>query len=248
MSQHVTNEIRNWMAVLGAAAIAAAVFVGPASGDLRAQNRRIDAEAKRASDAAAAFAEIVSSAQPSIPAAILEKAEGIAVFPEQPRITRRRGQGPNTLRTARMLDVRGRGILSVRGDAGKWSAPAFLQLAGGSFPIDGDVVLVMMTRSGVESVMRHRFEVDEAAVAPGPLAGNAQAQTEAQQRAEIFAYSRSRGSLTGISLNGTTVQPDVHANQRFYGRVLTTSTAVTQATAPDAVVAWRTALEKHTTR
>ncbi len=246
MKQRVTTQIRNWASVLGAAAVAAAVIVEPAY-DLRAQNRRIDAEAKRAGDAAAAFSEIVSSAEPSIPPAILEQAEGIAVFPQPPRITRRRGQGPNTLRTLRTLDVRGRGILSVRREAGGWSVPAFLELAGGSFPTDGDLILVMMTRRGVENVMRYRFEVDEVAVAPGPLAGDGQAQTEVQ-RAEIFAYSRSRGMLTGIALSGTTVQPDAEANQRFYGKELTTPAAVTQATAPDAVVAWRTALEKHTTR
>ncbi len=248
MMQRVTNQTWNWAAVLGVAAMAAAAIVGPASDDVRAQNRRVDSEVRRASDAAAAFSDIVSSARPSIPAAILEKAEGIAVFPQQPRITRRRGQGPNTLRTARNLDVRGRGILSVRGDAGRWSVPAFLQLAGGSFPTDGDLVLVMMTRRGVENVMRHRFDVDEAAVVPGPLAGDTQAPTEAQQRAEIFAYSRASGALAGISLGGTIVQPDEHANQRFYGKYLTTSAAVTQASAPEAVVAWRAALEKHTTR
>ncbi len=247
MKQRVTNQIRNWAAVLGAV-VAAAVIVGPASDDLRAQNRRIDAEAKRASDAAAAFARIVSSAKRSIPEAVLEKAEGIAVFPQQPRITRRRGQGPNTLRTMRMLDVRGRGILSVRGEADRWSPPAFLELAGGTVSMDGDLVLVMMTRRGVEQVMRYRFEVDEAAVAPGPLAGDTQAQTEAQQRADIFAYSRSNDVLAGISLTGTTLQPDFHANQRFYGKRLTTPAAVAQTTAPDAVVAWRAALEKHTSR
>jgi lipid-binding SYLF domain-containing protein len=39
-------------------------------------------------------------------------------------------------------------------------------------------------------------------VAAGPVGRNAEAATDAQMRAEILSYSRSRGIFAGISLEG----------------------------------------------
>src|ERR671918_308301 len=77
---------------------------------VEAQNRRVDADAQRINDATAAFVEIVSMPDQGIPRAVLEKAEGVIIFPRAIDLPRRRGQGPNTLRTARQLDIRNRGI------------------------------------------------------------------------------------------------------------------------------------------
>ncbi len=244
----MTSHIRILAGVVATLMVVAGIAGGPGSDALRAQNRRIDSDAKRTSDATIAFSEIMSAAQLSIAPAVLENAKGIAVFPGQPPMPRRRGQGPNTLRTTRLLDIRGRGILSVRGEGGNWSAPAFLELKGGSFPQDADLVLVIVHQRGLENVMRFEFEIDEeAAVAPGPLAGDLQPWTFVQQHADIFSYSRSRGVLSGVSLDGSAVQPDTPANQRFYGKFLTTSAAVAQTSGPEPVAAWRAALEKHIT-
>jgi lipid-binding SYLF domain-containing protein len=243
----MTRDIRTWTALLvGALMIAVGILGGPPADTVRAQeHRRKDAEAQRIRDAAAVFSQIMSVEETAIPRAILERAEAVAIFPRLARVPSRRGQGPNTFRTARLLRASGRGILSVRGERGTWSAPAFLSLSGGSFP-EADLVLVIVNRRGLENVLRYEFKIDaDAAVAPGPVGRDAQASTDIQQRAEILSYSRSRGVFEGIALAGSTLQQDTLANQRFYGKSLSTTHAIAQASGPEPVAAWRAELEKY---
>ena len=245
----MTREIRRTAALIGAVMLALGVIGSLASDTVEAQDRRRDADVQRISDATAAFGEIVSMQDKGIPRAVLEKAEGIVVFPRAADIPRRRGQGPNTLRTARLLDIRNRGIFSVRGEKGPWSPPAFLTIAGGTAPEDADLVLVVVNRTGLDNVMRPEFHIGEAPiVAPGPIGNDTQSWTEGQRNADILSYSRSRGQLTGVLLSGSVVRGDTIAHQRFYGKPLTTAAAVAQTSAREPVPAWHSALEKHTRR
>ena len=239
----MTRDIRKWPSFVAGAVMAAVVVGGPPADTVRAQEESEKAAlVQRISDAAAAVSEIMSAGDKAIPRAVLENAEAIAVFPRMPRPRVRRGQGPNTRRAVRTLGIRGRGILSVRGEQGAWSPPAFLSVLGGTFPPDADLVLVIMKGRGLENVMRIEFKIDaDAAVAAGPLNSVAQASTGAQ----IFSYLRSRGVLAGVSLNGSTLQQDAEANRRFYAKPLTARQAVGQADGPAPVAVWRAALEKH---
>src|SRR5215470_11765439 len=71
----------------------------------------------------------------SIPAALLERAHGIAVI-------------PSLVRAGFFIGGRrGRGVISVRKTGGEWSNPAFITLTGGNFGLQfgaewADVVLV----------------------------------------------------------------------------------------------------------
>jgi SH3 domain-containing YSC84-like protein 1 len=216
---------------------------------VEAQDSRVDADAIRISDATTVLAEIAAMPAKGIPRSVLEKAEGIVIFPRAVNIPRRRGQGPNTLRTARMLDIRNRGIFSVRNEKGLWSPPAFLTIAGGTAPEDADLVLVVVNRSGLDNVTRHEFNVGEVPiVAPGPIGNDMKSWTDAQRNADILSYSRGRGGLTGISLTGSIVRGDTIAHQRFYGKPLTTAAAIAQTDSRDPLPAWHAALEKHTSR
>jgi lipid-binding SYLF domain-containing protein len=243
----MTRDIRKWPSFVAGAVMAAVVVGGPPADTVRAQeDSEKKAQVQRIRDAAAAFSEIMSAGEKAIPRAVLAKAEAIAVFPRMTRPVRRRGQGPNTLRTVRILGIRGRGIVSVRGEQGAWSPPAFLSLLGGTFPPGADLVLVIMKGRGLENVMRIEFRIDaDAAVAAGPLNSDAQASTGAQPGAQIFSYLQSRGVLAGVSLNGSTLQQDGDANRRFYARPLTAREAVGQADGPEPVAVWRAALEKY---
>src|SRR5262249_20170487 len=57
----------------------------------------------------------------------------------------------------------------------------------------------------------------DAAVTAGPIGRDVSAATDAQLKAEILSYSRSRGAFAGISLEGDTLLIDRAANDRFYG-------------------------------
>jgi len=199
------------------------------------QNKEETDEAQRVSAATAVFHEIMSADDKAIPQAVLGKAEGIAVF-------------PSTLKAGFVVGgMRGRGILSARGESGTWSAPAFLTLTGGSvgLQIGGqatDLVLVIIDRRGLENLVRNQFKIGaDASVAAGPVGRDAQAATDLQLRAQILSYSRARGVFAGISITGSTIRQDVDANNRFYGRRLETRQIVFErlSGAPEPVAAWR---------
>jgi lipid-binding SYLF domain-containing protein len=199
-----------------------------------------DNEAKRVRDGATVFGEIMSAEDKAIPNAILGKAVGIAIFPD-------------TISAGLVVGaMRGRGMVSARGANG-WSSPAFLTLTGGSFGLQiggqaADVILVINNQRGLENLVSNQFKIGtDASVAAGPVGRDAQAATDIQLRAQILSYSRARGLFAGITINGTTIRQDVDANQRFYGKRLTTKQIVFdgQAGSPDPVGIWRSALDRY---
>ena len=119
----------------------------------------------------------------------------------------------------------------------------------GTLDTDADVVLVFRTQRGVDSIVNGKFTLGaDASAAAGPVGRSATASTDAQLKAEIYSYSRSRGLFAGASLDGTAITIDNDANQAVYGQGVTARrifdggvTAV-----PNAVVDFRDRLEEYT--
>jgi len=168
-------------------------------------------ETERVQKASKVFDEIMSAEDKAIPSAILEKAQGIAVFPS----TLKAGLG--------IGGQHGRGIVSAR-EGATWSNPGFLTLTGGSFGAqigaqELDLVLVVMNKAGLENLVKNEFKIGaDASAAAGPIGRAAEASTDIQLKAEILSYSRARGLFAGVTLNGSAIREDEDANQRFYGR------------------------------
>lgn len=244
----MTRHIRRSVALaICAVAMGPGVVAGQSAAPTRSQeSKKASIEAQRISDASEAFSQIVSAEKKTIPRALLARAEAIAVFPGGLRVTGRRGRGPNTIQTQRRFGVRGRGIISVRGDGGSWSGPAFLTLNGGTHPQDSDLVLVVLNRRGLDNLTQYAFKLDGSArIADGPV-GSKDHTPDIPQGTDILAYSRSRSGFTGVTLDGSTVQQDMDSNNRFYGQRLTSTRAVAQTTGPEPVAAWHAELQKHT--
>ncbi len=199
-------------------------------------------EATTVSDAAVVLSEIMGAPDRDIPQWILDKAEGIAVF-------------PRVFRAAFVFGgQRGRGLVSVRNRAtNTWSAPAFLTITGGSWgaQIGGqqiDLVLVIINRKGVENLLKNQFKIGgEASAAAGPVGRSTEASTDVLMRAEILSYSRSRGLFAGIALNGSSIHADIDANERMYGTRLDSRqiTLERRGGSPTAIRPWRDALAKY---
>ena len=220
------------------------------AGELAAQapGRRQDADAIRVSNASAVVTA-VTAPDKGIPRAVLDKAEAIIVFPPMPRVTERAGTGPNTRRSARLLRVDGRGVLSVRGEAGAWSSPAFINIISDNAPDRADLVLVVVNRRALENLMRPDIPIGEGnAIAAGPTGGDQQAWTDAQRRADILGYTRAGGTLRGVAITTGRLQSDTIAHGRFYGKTLTTTAAVAQTEGPPSVAPWRELLQKQLPR
>ncbi len=204
------------VAVLAAPALALpSAAVSPESSVAAQKDEKGTDEAERVKNAATVFTEIMGAADKAIPSAILERAQGIAIFPD-------------VLKGGLVFGGhRGRGVLIAK-EKGGWSSPAFLTLTGGSFgaQIGGqaiDIVLVIMNRRGVENLVRNQFKMGaDVSVAAGPVGRDAEASTDLAMRAEILSYSRARGLFAGVTLKGSVVKEDKDANERFYRRRLGT--------------------------
>ena len=170
---------------------------------------------ERLANAAKAFDEIMSAPDKGIPGEVLSKAACVVVVP---------GMKKGGFIIGGSF---GRGAISCRG-AGKsgWGAPAMVELGGGSvgFQIGAeatDVVMLVMNRTGIESLLKSKFTLGgEASVAGGPVGRSSSAETDAAMKSKILSYSRSRGAFAGVSLQGTTLHQDEDANKAVYGKEL----------------------------
>lgn len=219
------------------AAVTALIAVMPLSAQKHAED-----EIKKVTEAATILHEIMSAPDKAIPLTVLEKAEGIAVFPG----LLKGGLGVG--------GQRGHGVLSVRDRKnGGWSNPAFLTITGGSFGAQIglqaiDLVLVIENQRGLEQLVKNQFKVGaDAGVAAGPVGRDASASTDIQMRAQILSYSRSRGLFAGVTLNGSTINADRDANERYYGIAYRTSQIVFDGmgNAQDSANGWKSALRNY---
>lgn len=168
-------------------------------------------EAKRRSkDAATVFNQIMGAPDSAIPRELVDKAQAIAVF-------------PGVLKAAFIFGgTEGKGVISRRTPQG-WSTPAFFNLGGGSFGAQigadkTDYILLVMNDAGLNGLLGDKFAIGgEVGVAAGPVGRTASAATDAQLKAEILTYSRSKGLFAGVDLSGTAISPDNNLNEAFYG-------------------------------
>ena len=153
----------------------------------------------------------------NIPSDLLQKAECVIVLPSVLKFAI--GIGGSY----------GRGVMVCRSGEdfnGAWGPPSMIALEGGSFGLQlggqaTDFVLLVMNRRGAEGILSSKVKLGaDASAAAGPKGRDATAATDVTMRAEILAYSRSRGLFAGVSLEGSTLRPDHEANKKLYGKDL----------------------------
>lgn len=145
-----------------------------------------------------------------IPDRLLERAYGIAVFPDLTKVAFFAG------------GRRGHGVLVVRDKQGRFTSPVFVTMTGGSFGWQWgvqqtDIVLVFTTPKGVEGINGGRVTLGaDASVAAGPVGRQASAATDATFKAEVYSYSRNKGVFAGLSVDGSVISIDDKADAAFY--------------------------------
>lgn len=166
--------------------------------------------AEESSKAAETLRDIMGMPDKAIPKEVLDSAECVAVF-------------PSTIKAGFIVGARkGNGVASCRTSNG-WSAPIFLNLAGGSIgPQIGaqstDYVLVFMNRSGMDHLLKNKLTLGaEGSVAAGPVGREAGASTDWKMNAQILSYSRSRGLFAGAELKGVSISIDDSDMRDVYG-------------------------------
>jgi SH3 domain-containing YSC84-like protein 1 len=169
---------------------------------------------EKAAKAAKVFNEIMATPDKGVPAAILEKAYCVAVFPD-------------VLKAGFIVGGRGgSGVASCRTGTG-WSAPVFLDLGGGSIGLQigaqsTDFVLLFMGDEGMKSLLKSKFEMGgDASVAAGPVGRQTGAATDLMLNAQILSYSRSKGLFAGLELKGSVISLDDSDMKDVYGESTT---------------------------
>jgi lipid-binding SYLF domain-containing protein len=195
-------------------ALTFALLVGVAASALadKKSDAKAQAEARdKSQKAARVFREVMNTPDKSVPKELLEKAEAVGVCPDVIK--------------AGILLVGGRGgsCAISRRIPGGWSAPAFFKLGGGSIgPQLGasstDFVLLFMNDGAMKGLLEDKFEIGgEVGAAAGPVGRQVSASTDAQLKAGILSYSRSKGLFAGLELKGVVINPDNDLNESVYG-------------------------------
>lgn len=199
-------------------------------------------ETERAENALRVLREIMMAPDKRVPSDLLNNAYAVAVIPD-------------VIKAGFVIGGRhGLGMVSIKTNDGTWSNPSFVSMTGGSIGFQAgvqstDVILVFRTQRGVDSIVHGKFTLGaDASVAAGPVGRDAHAATDAQLKAEIYSYSRSRGLFAGVALDGSVLAIDNDANQSVYGDGVTPrrifAGGVTNV--PNAVVDFRDRLEEYT--
>lgn len=162
--------------------------------------------------------------------AVEELADATQVLDEMNQISSGRRQRarcvaviPSLVRAGLIVGGRhGDGVVSCRTASG-WSGPAFISVSGGSAGLQlgvesSDVVMLVMTDRAKAQLFRSDFALGaDASASAGPVGEAAQASTDAEMKAEILSYARSRGLFAGAELSGAVVKQDVDALVATYG-------------------------------
>lgn len=208
MRRNLTRRALVAFSLLAALALAVPPAFAQTNG---ADRKRVNNAASRAQRSARVINKTMAKPDKAIPKELLDRAAAVAVF-------------PGVFKAAFGIGGRGgKGVISRRLPDGTWSAPAYFNMAGGSFgPQLGakstDYVLLIMNEDGIRGLLGDKFTLGgDAAVAAGPVGRTASASTNLTLDAGILSYSRSKGLFAGLSLNGVVISPDNDLNRDLYG-------------------------------
>jgi len=184
-----------------------------AAGTFGADTEGTDEHTKRIHESTVVLSEIMDAKDRSIPRDLLQKAHCVGIVPSLKRV--------GFIVGAKY----GKGVITCRlnNSSTGWSAPSTIRIEGGNIGLqiglgETDVVFVVMNRTGEDALVKDKFTIGaDASAMAGPVGRSTDAATDAMMRAEILAYSRSRGIFAGVTLDGATLRPDNDDNHRLYG-------------------------------
>jgi lipid-binding SYLF domain-containing protein len=168
--------------------------------------------AERVSKAVDVLQDLTAAKDKRIPNELLERAQAIAVI-------------PHMIKGAFGIGGRyGKGVVSQRLESGRWSAPSFIEIGGGSFGLQlgvssTDLVLVFTDKKALDLLEEGKdlkLGVDASAVA-GPVGRSAEAGVNIKLESAIYSYSRSKGLFAGVALDGAVLDIDNSRNEKVYG-------------------------------
>src|SRR6266487_1262144 len=177
---------------------------------LAAQQSKESAEAERAANAAKVLTAIMNIPENAIPDELMARAQGIAVIPHV--VKGSFGFGGQW----------GKGLLSQRREDGSWSAPAYVEIGGGSFGLQIgvqaiDVVLVFTDEDGIRGLLKGKVKLGvDASATAGPVGRKAEVGMDDSANRKIYGNEvTGEEILLGKSVRSNpTVEPFLHELQK----------------------------------
>jgi len=167
------------------------------------------------SNAVLVLNDLASAPDKGIPQELLAKADCILIF-------------PSVDKGAFIVGGKsGNGVASCRQPNGKMGSLAFYTIGGASVGLQiggqtADLVMLVMNEKGIDHLLKDKFTFGgEATATAGPVGRTVNGSTDAQMHAQILTWSRSQGLFVGAALDGSSMKPDVDANERLYGKPTT---------------------------
>ncbi len=191
-------------------------------------------EEKHSKRTASLLREFMRTPDKGIPQSVFGSAECVAVF-------------PNAYRSGSVVSERG--MISCRTRSG-WSAPVYLNLSGGALssqvgPEPADVVMMFMNRDIVTSLSNGKFTIGaDAQASAGPPA------TGAAINAPMICYSRSKGEVAVVTIDGPTIEVAQDDMRDVYGNGFNPKEIMegSRTNAPSGVMAFSQTLSRYTSR
>jgi SH3 domain-containing YSC84-like protein 1 len=187
------------------------VFAACTVGVARADQTKTDV-VERLQSAAGTLQSITEAGDRGIPDEVLKGAKCVAVV-------------PSMINGAFIVGGRhGRGVATCRLPNGRWSAPAFFTITGGSWGLqigveDVQLVLMIMTDEGMRLLLSDKFQIGAGAEgAAGPVGRHAEAGTDWKVSTEVLSYSKAKGLFAGINLDGSWIESDKDSTVALYGQ------------------------------
>jgi lipid-binding SYLF domain-containing protein len=165
------------------------------------------ADAAKVLNAAAQVVQNMTSTH-QIPSNLLKQARCIAVIPKLTKAGFVVG------------GQHGNGVVSCRASSG-WSAPAFIQLTGGSVGLQAggehqDIVLLMNSQ-GEQELKNGHWDLGAEAVAAGPTGSTGTTQNTGW-KAPVLSYATSKGAFAGADVGGSKIGADEDMIHNVYGK------------------------------
>jgi lipid-binding SYLF domain-containing protein len=198
----------------------ALIFLASVAGISRADQTKTDVE-DRLQSASSTIQQIVDAPDKGIPDEVLKGAKCMAIV-------------PSMIKGAFIFGGKhGRGVSTCKLPDGKWSAPAFFTITGGSWGAqfgveDVQLVMMIMNDDGMRNLLNNKFQIGAgASAAAGPVGRHATAGTDWKASTQILSYSRAHGLFAGIDLSGSWIEHDKDSNTALYGKDYTTTELLT---------------------
>jgi len=191
--------------------LVALIFLAGVAGITRADQNKTDVE-DRLQSASSTIQQIVDAPDKGIPDEVLKGAKCVAVV-------------PSMIKGAFIFGGKhGRGVSTCKLPDGKWSAPAFFTITGGSWGAqfgveDVQLVMMIMNDDGMRHLLENKFQIGAgASAAAGPVGRHATAGTDWKASTEMLSYSRAHGLFAGIDLSGSWIERDKDSVGAMYGK------------------------------